>query len=185
MSRKSRVSKGKTINPTFFVFCEGQTEEQYLNYLRLQYRLPIIIDSKISGNRINEKYISEYKKTKDIHPKDKTFLVYDLDISGMLDNLQSIKNTILISSNPCFELWYLLHCQDQRSFLTAEDCHRRLSVHCKYYKKGSIDSQLKSKLREKQEKAMTRAHKLVEHQNPSTLVYRFIIALEEVRKESR
>ena len=58
MNHQSRISKGKKINPTYFVFCEGETEEVYINHLRSKYRLPININSKIAGNRITEKYIS-------------------------------------------------------------------------------------------------------------------------------
>ncbi|MDP4915040.1 MAG: RloB family protein [Saprospiraceae bacterium] len=46
MSRNKRIPKGKVINPTFYVFCEGETEEAYINYLRSKYRLPILIDAK-------------------------------------------------------------------------------------------------------------------------------------------
>lgn len=38
MSHKIRKSKGKQINPTFFVFCEGKTEEQYIEYLRSKFK---------------------------------------------------------------------------------------------------------------------------------------------------
>jgi len=33
MSRTIRIPKGKSINPTFFVFCEGETEEKYICYV--------------------------------------------------------------------------------------------------------------------------------------------------------
>ena len=34
MSRRKHLSTGKEIRPTFFIFCEGETEEQYIAYLR-------------------------------------------------------------------------------------------------------------------------------------------------------
>jgi len=74
MKRQIRKPKGKEINPTFFVFCEGETEEQYIGFLRSEYRLPIVIDAKIAGNRITEKYIRNYKDSKLTHPKDKAYL---------------------------------------------------------------------------------------------------------------
>lgn len=30
MARKARMSKGKTMKPNFFVFCEGETEVTYI-----------------------------------------------------------------------------------------------------------------------------------------------------------
>lgn len=34
MARKRRAPKGKKMNPTFFVFCEGETEEAYVRLLK-------------------------------------------------------------------------------------------------------------------------------------------------------
>ena len=182
MNRNRRKPKGKQINPTFFIFCEGETEEKYIKFLKSKYRLPIFIYAKIAGNSITEKKIISYKKEKETHPKDKTYLVYDLDVSEMLLKLQAIKNTVLLSSNPCFELWYLLHHQEQKSFISSKDCLNKLQDHHKTYKKGVFDLKLKDKLNEKQEKAINRASKLEIHKNPSTQVFLLINELEEVLK---
>jgi hypothetical protein len=180
MNRQNRKPKGKTINPTFFVFCEGETEEQYICFLRSKYRLPI--DAKIAGNRITEKYISHYKKGKINHPKDKTYLVYDLDVPEMLEKLQSIQNTIILGSNPCFELWYLLHYQEQKSGINSAECNLKLSQHHKTYKKGVIDDKLGNTLNEKQSKAVHRAMKLSTFKNPSSEIYLLIKELENVKE---
>ncbi len=186
MSRTNRIPKGKSINPTFFVFCEGETEEKYICYLRTKYRLPIVIDAKVAGNRITSEYISNYKQTKINHPKDKTFLIYDLDVPEMLSKLQKIPDAIIIASNPCFELWFLLHYQDQKSAITTIECNSKLKHHHKTYQKGYIDIKLKDKLLEKHDKAMQRASKLKTHQNPSTQINLLIQNLDEVKmsKES-
>jgi len=55
--------KGKKIRPTFFIFCEGKTEDQYIKFLKSQYRIPIEINSKKADHSISEKYIDNYKKT--------------------------------------------------------------------------------------------------------------------------
>ncbi|MDD3322613.1 MAG: RloB family protein [Paludibacter sp.] len=186
MSRTNRIPKGKSINPTFFVFCEGETEEKYICYLRTKYRLPIVIDAKVAGNRITSDYISNYKKTKINHSKDKTFLIYDLDVPEMLSKLQKIPDAIIIASNPCFELWFLLHYQEQKSAITTSECNSKLKEHHKAYKKGIIDAKLKEKLVEKHEKALHRASKLKIHENPSTQINLLIQNLDEVKmsKES-
>ena len=41
MGRQIRKSKGKTMKPNFFVFCEGESEVAYISHLRSQYRAPI------------------------------------------------------------------------------------------------------------------------------------------------
>ena len=44
MGRQIRKSKGKTMKPNFFVFCEGESEVAYISHLRSQYRAPIHIE---------------------------------------------------------------------------------------------------------------------------------------------
>ena len=46
MARKERISKGRTMVPNYFIFCEGDTEEVYIELLRSYYRLPIHIIAK-------------------------------------------------------------------------------------------------------------------------------------------
>ena len=36
MGRQIRKSKGKTMKPNFFVFCEGESEVAYISHLRSQ-----------------------------------------------------------------------------------------------------------------------------------------------------
>ncbi len=182
MSLQSRKPTGRLINPTFFVFCEGETEEQYIKFLRSKYRLPIEIDPKVAGHSITESYINNYKKLRINHPKDKTYLVYDLDTPGILDRLAGIRKAILLSSNPCFELWYLLHYQDYRSYITSSVCSSKLLSHHANYRKAVLDRKLKDKLNEKQAKAILRASKLTKFENPSTQVYQIIIDLEGILK---
>ena len=108
MARSSRKpSKGKKINPKFWVFCEGETEKAYVRLLRSIYRLPIEIKS--AGNDIDESYIRRYKLGKPTHKKDQDFLLYDADVEVILNRLKKIKGVKLLASNPSVELWFLLH----------------------------------------------------------------------------
>ena len=181
MSRNKRVSKGKEINPTFFVFCEGETEAAYICYLRSKYRLPVSIDTKIAGNRITEKYIENYKKNKAIHPKDKNYLMYDLDVPEMLERLNTIKNVTLLCSNPCFELWYLLHLQGQNTEITSTECIRKLKNYLPNYAKGLFDNSLKKVIEAEQGQAVSRASRLNPFTNPSSHIFELIEDMEEVQ----
>ena len=120
MGRKVRISKGKQMKPNFFVFCEGETEIAYVKFLRSLYRAPIQVIVKKGKSNISEDYIersqNEYVRTE----QDKVFLMYDLDVDGMLEQLQKIPNAELLVSNPCVELWFLLHYQEQRSWKICE-----------------------------------------------------------------
>ncbi len=73
MARKRSASKGKKINPHFWVFCEGKTEEAYISCLRSKYRIPIEIVSKIVGSKITDRFIKEYKKGNQFMQKTRIF----------------------------------------------------------------------------------------------------------------
>lgn len=176
-----RISRRKEIRPAFFVFCEGETEFEYVKYLRGKYRLPLEIIPKIAESSLTKNNIKKYKDGKE-HPKDKTFLLYDLDVSGTLKHLLSLKNTILLGSNPCIELWFLIHFQENNSYISASDCQRKLVVHEPNYKKGNIPQKLKDKFKEKQIKAVNRAKKHIKFSNPSSNIFEFIEILESEKK---
>ncbi len=183
MGSRRRQPNGKKMKPTFFVFCEGETEEAYVKFLKSRYRIPIEIDSKIAGNRITNKYVNNYKKEKFTHVKDKTFLLYDLDAPKMLEKLQRIKDGRLLVSNPCFELWYLLHFKEQKAEIDCRHCVDELAKRSSNYKKGRISLKLKENLTNRQLKAIHRAEKLKSYNNPSTTVYLLAEALEKVKRE--
>jgi 20S proteasome alpha/beta subunit len=103
MGRERRKSKIRKINPTFYVFCEGETEKEYINYLRSRYRVPIEIKSKISGNKISQRFITSYLSDIIFTKDDKIFLFYDEDVTDIIDKLKAIKNGQLLLTNPCIE----------------------------------------------------------------------------------
>lgn len=59
MAKYPRKSKGKEMNPTFFVFCEGESEEAYISFIRSRYRIPIQIKSKIAKKKISQRYVKD------------------------------------------------------------------------------------------------------------------------------
>ncbi len=182
MARGRRQSRGKKINPTLFIFCEGETEESYVNLLKSVYRLPSIhIHAKIGRNNITAGYIKNYKRDKPTHEKDLTFLMYDLDVPNMLEKLSGIEDSILLVSNPCVELWYLLHYKNQTASTNSADCCREMTNRNKTYKKGIIDSKLKAKLIDKANMAIKRSKKLNKHNNPSTTVFRLLETLIDLK----
>jgi hypothetical protein len=107
MSKRNKP-KGKRINPTYWVFCEGKTEETYVAYLRTKYRLPIVITCKIAGSNISESYIKKSKQGRPTDPKDRDFLIYDGDVHATMDRLKKIDSLQLIVSNPSIELWFCI-----------------------------------------------------------------------------
>lgn len=179
MAKYQRQSKGKEIKPTFFVFCEGESEAAYISFIRSRYRVSIQLRSKVAKNKINHEYVKRVLKPFQKLDKDKYFLLYDLDVPEMLEKLQSIKGTILLVSNPCIELWYILHTCNHTAEATSQQCITQLEGICKQYKKGFICDKLRLELMTGAEKAIIRAKKLRTHQNPSSSVY---LLIEELKK---
>ena len=177
MARKTRVSKGKTMRPNFFVFCEGETEVSYVKFLRSQYRVPIQIIAKKSDSNISIKFVENSKREYERTDNDKTFLMFDLDVSDILPRLQKIPKAILLVSNPCFELWLLLHLTDIHDPLSTEECLNRLLARLPDYLKGKLTEEHKKILAENVIAAISRAKKLKKNENPSSSIYLLVDSL--------
>lgn len=174
MGRKARVSKGKNMKPNFFVFCEGETEVAYVKYLRTLFRVPIQVIPKKSDSNISTKYIENCKREYVSTKNDRTFLMFDLDVPGILGRLQKLPNAILLVSNPCIELWFLLHYEDCKTELSSAECVQRLRRLSLSYTKGILAMEERQVLALRLDEAFSRAVKLKAYDNPSTTVWRLI-----------
>jgi len=90
---------------------------------------------------------------------------------------------MLIASNPCMELWFLLHYKNQTASISSQDCIRELSKRNRNsYQKGVIDKNLEVKLTENLTKACERASHLILFNNPSSNMNVFINELEQAKR---
>ena len=167
MGRKTRISKGKQMKPNFFVFCEGETEIAYVKFLRSLYRAPIQVIAKKGKSNISEDYIersqNEYVRTE----QDKVFLMYDLDVPSVLERLKKIPDATLLCSNPCFELWLLLHATERKSEINTDDVIKELRKSLsiwKNYKKSEFTKDQQTFLLSNMVNAINRAKGLKEFQ---------------------
>lgn len=179
MGRKIRLSKEKQMKPNFFVFCEGKTEIAYIKFLRSLYRVPIQVIPKKGKSNISKDDIENSKRDYVTTNQDKTFLMFDLDVAGVLEHLQKIPDAELLVSNPCVELWFLLHYQEQKSKLTSKKCIQKLQSFTKDYKKGVLSEEEKNVLAANRDVAIKRAKLLEEYNNPSTTIYRLLELLKD------
>ena len=179
MGRKIRLSKEKQMKPNFFVFCEGKTEIAYIKFLRSLYRVPIQVIPKKGKSNISKDDIENSKRDYVTTNQDKTFLMFDLDVAGVLEHLQKISDAELLVSNPCVELWFLLHYQEQKSKLTSKKCIQKLQRFTKDYKKGVLSEEEKNVLAANRDVAIKRAKLLEEYDNPSTTIYRLLELLKD------
>ena len=160
------------MNPTFFVFCEGKTEAAYVDLLRRNFRVPVEIITRVSDSNISQSYIDRCKRERFTTSDDKTFLMFDLDVKGMLQHLSKIKDAVFLFSNPCIEFWFLLHYNDVNRELSSAECIALLKNKDTEYAKGVFSTAMKKVLIENINDASCRAAKKVAYANPSSTVSR-------------
>lgn len=111
--------------------------------------------------------------------KDKTFLLYDIDVDGIPDKLKKIKNTTLLVSNPCIELWFLLHYKNQTANIYTSSYVKEVCAIWNNWKKSCLDLKAKEELIKKQKDALERAEKLTPNNKPSSTIPEIIKLLEK------
>jgi hypothetical protein len=176
----------------FLIVCEGEvTEPLYLNDVRRAERG--IIDLKVVPGGVPRTVVElavkmkkeserEAKSRKDENLRyDHVWCVFDVDVHPFVPEAkqQAEANAIQVAvSNPCFELWFLLHFQDQTAHIERDKVQHLCRGHMPGYQKTpDCDA-----LRPHQTEAMERAIHLENWQetrgnaggNPSTGVYRLI-----------
>lgn len=182
MARKARQSKGKVMAPNFFVYCEGDTEVAYVEMLRAHFRRPVHVIPRKTLLNITPALVQRCKESYLQTKNDRTFLMYDLDVPSMLERLKKIPDATLLCSNPCFELWLLLHATNRISEINTDDVVKELRKSAsvwKNYRKSEFTKDQQTFLLSNMGIAINRAKGLTEFQNPSTGIYKFIEILED------
>ncbi len=133
------------------IVCEGKTTEPgYLKAFQHVVRNPRVhvavadetgVPRTVVENaiRLREEAENEAIRQRDENLKwDEVWGVFDVDEHPKLDQARqlAIANAISLAvSNPCFELWALLHFQDQRSHLERHKARAALQKHLPGYDK--------------------------------------------------
>jgi hypothetical protein len=193
---RERSRRRPTVEPQqrILVLCEGKaTEPGYIKALCDELR-PSRIHVVIEGHGEDPKALVERAvlrkrgARRDLESSlDQVWCVFDVDDHARLaDALQQARsNGIEIAvSNPCFELWALLHFQDQTAFLGREKVRSSLKKHVADYRKALPFAQLRLGYEEAVRRAENLDRRCDERgcpgDNPSTGVYRLT---ELIRKE--
>jgi len=179
------VCQGKRTEPNYFEHFKGGSN--FVLYIKKRAEDPISLMEYAKYLRENEF---------DFGPKDKIFCVYDIDSTSeeALKKARAKASQYGISScisNPCFELWYLLHFIYSTSCLNSyTDVKAELLKYIKDYEKSRDVHNL---LISKQINAINNAKKLEKHhtrseiksirmRNPSTQVYEVVEYLNKALK---
>lgn len=153
-----------------------------MQFLKSTFRLASIhLRTKVSGSRISTHYIQAYLRNKPTHEKDQVFLMYDSDVPEIVSRLQKIPDATLLLSNPCIELWFLLHFKEQRARLSSKNCIKELIKYHSAYKKGYISPELGGHLSSHMAVAARRAKEMDIPANPSSSLYVLIFRLMMLR----
>ncbi len=123
------------------VICEGETEVGYISLLKAWYKSPVRIVSHIEGTKITPSLVEKRAKELRISQWDKvhTFLMYDMDVQTINEKLLRCKAEKLLS-NPCFEVWLLLHAKDQKAPVNTEAVIKELKKSAPVWKSYSKSS---------------------------------------------
>ena len=183
---KRKQSKPREMKKIFLIFCEGQTEECYVQVLRSKYRVPIKIVTRVEGLNISSKEITSHCKSLCIGVDDdnvKVFLMYDMDVPLDKSKFKGCCVEYLLT-NPTFELWLLLHVANQSAAISTTDVIEKLKSFEEWanYKKGTFTEQQKNILWDQKDEAINRAKLLTDEENPSSQIYKLLSLLD---KESR
>ena len=186
MASKREPSPSLRMRKIALVICEGETEVCYINLLKSWYKSPIRIVSHIEGTKITPSLVEKRTKELKISQWDKvhTFLMYDMDVQAINEKLRKCKAEMLLS-NPCFEIWLLLHAKDQKSAIETDALIKELKKSApvwKNYSKSAFTDTQKAFLNDNTDIAVARAKDLCEFQNPSTGIYKLIDLLQKNAK---
>jgi hypothetical protein len=174
------------------VVCEGKlTEPSYLRQLQHHVRNRLVHVEIVGPAGVPMTVVQraiELREAADLDAKarkdadlrfDEVWGVFDIDEHPALDEaarLAADHGIELAVSSPCFELWALLHFQEQREQLHRDDAHRALRTYLPRYDKeldfrrlvaGYEDAVLRASELEKLAAAETRRWR-----NPSSGVFR-------------
>lgn len=126
---------------------EGETEQAYFSYIRGNKRYPITIKPDLPSNT---DFSGIFRKARALlrSEYDLVFCLIDLDVIIQNDTIDSFmracselpKRIIPIASNPCTEVWFLMHfvhLPPNRLFNSCDTVIKALKSHLHQYEKGN------------------------------------------------
>lgn len=129
-------NKKRVLKPVMWLFVEGETEQGYLEdlgrFLRRNWKV------KKKGCKAAIDGFSNECLARGIEKEDKKFFIYDSDnFKKDWDNeIQKLINAQLVLTNPCVELWFILHFTEHSAHISTREAERKLKKYVPNYVKG-------------------------------------------------
>lgn len=138
---RRRITR-EAVRRDILIYVEGRkTEELYLVDWARRYRREVLVTfDEFRGGPLQltkraverkKQEASEFRKGRG-RPHDSIWCVFDVDDHpniGQSIDLAIDHSINLAISNPCLELWFLLHFEDQTAFLRRDQAQRRAEAH--------------------------------------------------------
>jgi hypothetical protein len=197
--RKAQLSP----KPRILIVCEGElTEPSYFEGLKrlteVHRLVNVIVDpAGAVPKTLVERAVAEKKKAQrkaraaqdDSFKYDEVWCVFDIDEHPNVPEAKQqaqAHGIALAISNPCFELWLLLHFADQRGYIHRHDVQAECRKYLKDYEKNVDFEQVRSRIDDAVKRATDLAHwqssRGCAGQNPSTTVHQLIIRIRSLGK---
>jgi hypothetical protein len=178
-------TEGKSTEPTYFTHWHRQHRDRILVQIAPHsFTSPLqLVQAAISQKARDTK---EAKRGRG-DAFDEYWCVFDVDEHPRIPealNLATAHDIKIAISNPCIELWFLIHFEDQTSYLTRQQAQRRSKQHLKCGK--LLDQAALQSLEARYEAAKNRAVQLAEkhdgdgsphYENPSSGLWKIIDAI--------
>ncbi len=171
--------------PVWLLLCEGRvTERDYFHAIRKLGGLRASISIEPCAGGLPQLVEEARRRFSRKNAPDKVWCIADVDdftpaqVRKAVERAAPVSEVALAISNPCFEIWALLHFEACQGFLTKEQAKRRLQKHLPAYEKRLPFDSLAPRVSE----AIARAKALALDgeqgwQNPSTGVHRLVESL--------
>lgn len=191
--------------PLILVVCEGKvTEPEYVEAFRLAHGANTVRvrvespggDPKALVERaiaLRDTAERDARRARDVNLRfDEVWCVFDVDQHQRLDEARDLaekKKIQLAVSNPCFELWLLLHFADQTAHVSPKQASVRLRKHLAAYDKHIQFDDLADGYPDavRRARALDLCHETAgsPHGNPSTRMHRLTERIRQFGKEQR
>jgi hypothetical protein len=204
---RSLARRGPSREPRarFLLLCEGRvTEPGYFNFIKscLRDSLLTIEISKERGDPLRLVKTAEAlrsaaerqaRRLRDDNLRyDEVWCIFDVDEHPRLEEALALAGRLAIRiavSNPCFELWPLLHFVDQRAYVSGTTLRNALQNHMPGYDKSLSCEQLRGRYPVARSRAQALREQHIRHGrspmwNPATDVWVLVEALLAAARKS-